>query len=119
MKKQQGISLSGLIIVLVLLGMGAMLGFKLFNPYMQYFAIKKTFKTLAQSPELRNGSRKEVLNAYQRYSMVDNITAISDADIEVTNDDNTLVLSASYTVKVPLVANVSLLIDFAPSSASK
>jgi len=118
-KKQRGISLMGSIVVLVLLGTVAMLGFRLFNPYMQYFTIQKTFKTLAQNPELRSGSRKEILNAYQRYSLIDRITVISEDDIEVTKDGNTLVLSASYSVKVPLVANLSLLVDFAPSSASK
>ncbi len=119
MKKQRGISLLGLIVALVLLGMGAMLGFKLFNPYMQYFTIQKTFKALVQNPELGSGNRRDVLNAYQRYSMIDSITAIGEDDIEVTKDGNTLVLSARYSVKVPLVANLSLLVDFAPSSASK
>ncbi len=117
MKKQRGITLTGLIVVLVLLGMAATLGFKLFNPYMQYFTIKKTFKTLAQNPELKNGNRKEIQNAYQRYSLIDSITSISEEDIEVTKDGNRIVISANYSVKVPLVANISLLVDFAPSSA--
>lgn len=119
MKKQRGISLTGLIVILVLLGIGAMLGLKLFTPYSEYFTIQKTFKTLVQNPETRSGSRAEILRAYRRYTMIDNVTAISEDDIEVTKDGNTLVVSASYSVKVPLVANVSLLIDFAPSSASK
>jgi hypothetical protein len=119
MKKQRGITLSGLIVILVLLGMAALLGFKLFNPYVQYFSIQKTFKALAQNPELRSGNRADVLRAYRRYTQIDDITAIGENDIEVTKDGNTLVLSASYSVKVPLVANYSLLIDFAPSSASK
>lgn len=117
MRKQRGITLTGLIVVLVLLGMAATLGFKLFNPYMQYFTIKKTFKTLAQNPELGGGNRREVLNAYQRYSLIDSITSISEEDIEVKKDGNTLVIRANYSVKVPLVANISLLVDFAPSSA--
>ena len=119
MKKQRGISLTGLIVVLVLLSMGAMLGMKLFTPYMQYFAIQKTFKALTQNPELRSGNRRDILNAYQPYSVIDSITAITDNDIEITKDGDKLMISASYSVKVPLVANVSLLIDFAPSSASK
>ena len=117
MKKQRGITLTGLIVILALLGVGAMLGFKLFNPYMQYFTIKKTFKTLALNPELRSGNRREVVTAYQRYSLIDSITSISEEDIEVAKDGNTIVISANYSVKVPLVANISLLIDFAPSSA--
>ena len=119
MKRQRGISLSGLIIVLAVVGVFAALGFKLFNPYVQYFSIQKTFKALAQNPELKSGNRREVAIAFQRYALIDNITAISEEDIEVKKDGNTLVISASYSVKVPLAANYSLLVDFNPSSASK
>ena len=119
MKEQRGIGLTGLIVGVVLLVMGALLGFKLFTPYTEYFTIQKTFKALTQNPALKSGNHREILAAYRRYTMIDNVTAISEDDIEVTKDGNTFVLSASYSVKVPLVANVSLLIDFAPSSASK
>ena len=119
MKRQRGISLTGLILVLVVLCMGAILGFKLFTPYTQYFTIQRTFKALAQNPALRSGNRTDILKAYERYDMIDSITAISENDIEITKDGGTFVLSASYSVKVPLVANFSLLVDFAPSSASK
>jgi hypothetical protein len=44
------------------------------------------------------------------------MTAIKPEDIDVSTDDGKLVLSASYTVTVPLVANASLLLDFKPSS---
>ncbi len=117
MRKQLGISLMGLIAVLALLGLGAMLGFKLFNPYMQYFTIQKTFKTLAQNPELKSGNRRDILNAYQRYALIDSLTAIGEDEIEVTKAGNSIVLSANYSVKIPLVANFSLMVDFAPSSA--
>ena len=119
MKKQRGVTLTGLIVVLVLLGMVAMLGFKLFSPYEQYFMIQKTFKALARNPELRSGNRADILRAYRRYTTIDNITAISEDDIEVAKDGDSFALRASYSVKVPLVANFSLLVDFAPSSASK
>jgi len=118
-KKQRGIALGGLIVVVVLLGMAALLSFRLFVPYTQYFTIQKTFKALTQNPALRSGNRTEILKAYQRYTMIDSITVISEDDIEITKEGNTLTLSAYYTVKVPLVANISLLIDFAPSSAFK
>ena len=119
MKKQRGVSLLGLIAGLVLLGAGALLGFKLFTPYMQYFTIQKTFRAIAQIPEVRNGTRKDVLNAYQRYALIDSITAIAEEDIEITKTGNAVVLSANYSVKVPLVANFSLVVDFAPSSGPK
>ena len=119
MKKQRGVSLGGLIVVLFLLIIGALLGFKLFTPYTQYFTVQKTFKALAQNPDLRSGNRREIAAAFQRYQVIDNITAIGGDDIEITKDGNEITLSASYSVKVPLFHNISLLIDFAPTSTSK
>ena len=119
MKRQQGMTLTGLIGALIVLCMVALLGFKLFDPYSQYFTIKKTFKVLAENPEFRGGNRREILDAYQKYAMIDSITAVKDEDIEITRAGGSLVLSASYSVKVPLAYNISLLIDFAPSSAAR
>ena len=82
MRKQRGITLTGLIVILVVLGMAATLGFKLFNPYMQYFTIKKTFKTLAQNPELKSGNRREV-GRISALFLIDSITSISEEEIEV------------------------------------
>ena len=118
MSNQRGVTLSGLILVLFLLIMGALLGFKLFTPYSQYFTIQKVFKSLAANPELKSGNRKDVLGAWSRYATVENISTISGDDIEVGREGNDVVISASYSVRVPLFANISLLIDFNPTSAS-
>lgn len=119
MKKQAGVSLSGMIFVLFVLFFVAILGFKLFTPYMEFFTIQKNFKAMAANPELKGASRKDIVNAFERYKIIDNTTAITSEDIEINKDGADIVISASYSVKVPLVANVSLLIDFAPSSAAK
>ena len=118
MKRQSGVTLSGLIIVLFLLIFGALLGFKLFTPYTQYFTIQKAFKNLSQRSEVRAGTRRDVMAAWQPIALVENITTISGDDIELTKEGNEVIISASYSVKVPLFANISLLIDFNPTSAS-
>lgn len=119
MKKQRGVSLGGLIIVLFLLVFGALLGFKLFTPYSQYFTIQKTFKAVSALPEVKAGTRKDVMAAYSRYAQIDRIDSLSGDDIEVIKEGNEVVISASYSVRVPLFANISLMIDFNPTSASK
>lgn len=119
MKRELGVSLGGFLIVCFVLVFAALLGFKLFTPYMQYFAVQKTLKVLAVNPELKSGTRRDLQGAFARYALIDNITAISGEDIEVAKDGNEIVLSASYSVKVPLVANISLLIDFNPTSAAR
>lgn len=119
MKKQRGVSLGGLIIVLFLLVFGALLGFKLFPPYSQYFTIQKAFKAISTQPEVRAGTRRDVMAAYSRFALMDRLDTLSGDDIEVTKEGSEVVISASYSVKVPLFENISLIIDFNPTSAAK
>ena len=48
---------------------------------------------------------------------IENITSIGPEDIQITKDGGSLVLSAEYSVKVPLFGNLSACMDFNPSSA--
>jgi len=118
MKQQRGVTLTGLIFVSFVLIMVALLGFKLFNPYMQYYTIQKTFRALAVLPEAKTGSRRDLMIPWSKYAEISNITAITGDEIEITKEGNQVTLSASYEVKVPLFANISLLIAFNPSSAT-
>lgn len=119
MKKQRGVSMTGLLMTLVAVIFAALLGFKLFDPYKQFFTIQKTFKAIAVNPEVRSGGRNEFKVAWQRYATLEKIDVLNAEDVEITRDGNNIVLSASYSVKVPLFKNISLLIDFVPSSDAK
>ena len=119
MKKQTGVSLSGLIVVLALVIVVALVGFKVFTPYMQYFMVQKAFKAIAADPELKSGNTREIKSAFDRYRTIDYIEAVSSDDIEVTKDGSSFTVSVNYSVKVPLIANISLVIYFAPAATSR
>ena len=116
MKNQRGLSLGGFIVVLFLLLMVALLGFKLFTPYTEYFAIQKTLRKLAEDPAAKTWTQRDLNAAFQPHALIDRISAINAQDIEMGKEGNDVVLSANYSVKVPLFHNISLIIDFAPTS---
>ena len=118
MKKQLGVTITGLIMTIFVLLMVALLGFKVFEPYKQYFTVQKVFKQIALNPEVKAGGRREFGIAWSKFAMTDDLSAISGDDVELTKEGNDLVISARYSVRVPLFKNISLLIDFAPSSAT-
>ena len=118
MKRQRGVSLSGLLMVSVVLILVLLLGFKLYKPYTDFFALQKIFRTLATKPEVRTGTRREVMAAWAPYAQIENVSAISGDDIEITKDGNSVVVSAAYQARVPLFKNYTLLIDFNPSATS-
>ncbi len=120
MKKQLGVSLSGFMMVLVVLAIFAFFGFKVLGPYKQFYTIQKVFKTVSLLPEVKAGGRREFINAWAKYSMTEgDVNVVSGDEVELTKDGNELIISTSYSVRVPLFKNVNLLIDFAPTSAAK
>ncbi|HTP95335.1 MAG TPA: DUF4845 domain-containing protein [Burkholderiales bacterium] len=115
MKHQRGMSLSGLIFISFLLIIVALLGFKLLPAYIEYFTVKKALKEIAANPET-NGTSKDVRSAFTRRGIIENITAVTPEDIEIARDGNEVVLSTAWSVKIPLVQNISACIDFQATS---
>lgn len=116
--KQRGLSFSGFIFgafALVVLGI---FGLKLIPAYMQDATIKNLLVAIANDPEMQKASPSTVRMSFSKRSSIDDIKAIKAEDIEITKDGDRLVLSASYAVKVPVGGNVSLYLEFNPSSAN-
>ena len=115
--KQRGVSLSGLLTVAVLLVFGVIGGMKLIPAYMQNTEIKNIFVAIAHDPEMQKASVKDIQMSYNKRASVANITAIRADDIDIAKDASGLSLSVSYSVKIPLTGNASLLLEFNPSSS--
>lgn len=114
-KKQSGVSLSGLLISAVILAVVALLGMKVGPEYLEYFQIVKAVKKVANDPGATS-SVAEARKAYDRQATIDNISAVSAADLDVTKEGDTVVVSFEYERRVHLFGNVNLLLEFQGSS---
>ena len=117
-KRQLGLSMSGFVVTAIVLIFAAVLAMKVIPAYMQDGEIKHVFEAVAQDPDMKNATIRDIQLAYAKRASVQDITAIKLDDVEVDKKDGGITLSASYQVKIPLVANMSLLLDFNPSSSS-
>lgn len=114
--KQRGVSFPVIFLIGVVLALGAVGGMKIGPAYADFNTAKKTIIAVAAS-EGRTGSVTEIRKAFDRRATVDNISVVSGQDLDVSKDGGEVVISFAYTQKIPLFANVSLLIDFAASTA--
>ncbi len=111
MRKQMGMSLTGLLLICVLIIAVALLGFKLFPAYAEYMTVQKAIAEIMRNPEYKS-STKEVQAAFDRRAAIDNIKAVGAKDLDIAKDGDRLKVSASWSVKVPLFYNVSACLDF-------
>jgi len=116
MRKEQGVTLSGFIVIAVIVIFGLLFGFRIGPAYFEYLTIKKQLKALAADPVSRGASRKEFEAAFTARQTLENITAIGAGDVAITKEGNDVLLSAEYSKKVPLFGNLSACMDFAPTS---
>lgn len=114
--RQRGMSFSGFLFGAVVLILVSITGLKMIPLYMENSTIQNLFSVVASDPEMRNASPRDIKASFSKRASIENISAITAEDVNVEKADGTLVLSASYVVKVPLVANVSLYLEFNPSS---
>ncbi len=116
MKYQRGVSLSGLLMSSVVFALVALLAMKVVPAWIEYGKILKVVKATAADTSLRDAAVTGVQVAYVKRAGIEDITSITPDDLEITKEDNRLVIAFSYATKVPLFANVSLVFDFEGSS---
>ena len=113
---QRGITLSGLITAAFVLVLVVSTGLKLVPAYIENAEIQKIFNEISNDPAMQKSSLSDIRMAYIRRASIDNIQAVKIEDIDVDTSSGKPVLSASYSVKVPLAGNISFYLDFNPVS---
>ncbi len=116
MKNQKGLSLTTLLLGLIVLALLAVVAMKVGPAYMEYATIKKDVASIIQSGEARSASVADIRKAFDRRAQVDDITAITAQDLDISKEGNDVVIGFAYPKKIPLFSNVSLLIEFAGTS---
>jgi hypothetical protein len=114
MNKQRGVTTFGVVFLIAGIMAAAFLVMKLLPPYFEYFSVKKVISAMAKQEDLANMTPKEIQASFDRRATIDNITVVSGNDLQIGHGT----VAAEYTVKVPLVANISFLLDFSASSGT-
>lgn len=116
--RQRGMTFGGFVFGAFLVVIVGIFLLKLIPAYMEDAKIKNVFNAISQDPDMQKASPREMKDSFEKRASIDGIKTIKAADIEVTSGNNGRpILSASYSVKVPLSGNLSLLMEFNPTSA--
>lgn len=114
---QYGIGTVGFISIAVGIVLLAILGMKVVPPYVHNAQIAQIFKTIATDPAMANAPVREIKESYDKRANINYITDITSEDIEISKEGGQLTLSSNYSVKIPLVGNITLVLEFNPSSS--
>lgn len=114
-RNQQGLSLTGLIVLLAIVGFIAVMAMKVVPTFTEYMSIKKAIVSI----KAEGGSVPEMRAAFNRQAEVGYIDAIDGKDLTIVKNGDDAEISFAYQKVIPLVGPVSLLIDYAGSTTDR
>ncbi len=114
MKHQRGVALSGLLFWGIIIALVAILGMKVAPTTIEYFKIKKDAEsTLAKMGP--DSTVADVRTTFNRFAEIDHLE-FSSKDLEISKENGKIVIDFAYDKRIPLFANVSLLIEYKGSA---
>ena len=115
--EQRGITFIGLIMVLAIVGFFAVIGIKMFPAYSEYSSVKNIIQSIGKSADFEGLSEAKIRDNFDRGATIGYVSVINGKDLVIENNgDGKKVVSVEYQVVKPVVANVSILMDFKAST---
>ena len=108
LRAQRGVSLSGLIVLLAIIGMVAVLAMKVFPTFIEYRAVKNAIVAGKAS----GGTPKEIKDSFNRNADINNVTALTGKDLIITKDTGETQVAFAYDKDIELFTNVKLVIHY-------
>ncbi|MGJ9417557.1 DUF4845 domain-containing protein [Massilia sp. CMS3.1] len=107
-RRQEGMSLTGLILVLMVLGMFALLAIKIVPSFLEYRAVHDGMVRAKAT----GGTTVEMQETFDKFAEVNNIEAIRGRDLVISRDGPSPAISFSYEKRIPLTERATLVIDY-------
>ena len=117
-KHQGGVSLIGMLLLGVIAVFVLLMVFRAVPAVTEYLAIERIVGVLASEGD-NGATATELRRSFDRRGEIDNISSVAGSDLEIVKDGNQTVVEVDYVRRVPMVANLSLLIEFHASSKAR
>jgi Tfp pilus assembly protein PilE len=110
---QRGVSLTGLIFVLAVIGVVAVFAMKVFPTFIEYRAVKDGIA----AAKATRGTVAEMKETFNKNADINRIDSIFARDLVFNKEGGETEISFAYRKQIPIAGNVSLLIDYAGTTA--
>lgn len=112
-RRQQGLTLVGLIFMLAVLGFLGVLALKIAPTYMEYRAIQGAIV----KAKAAGATPREIQASFDKSAVATYIESIGGKDLVIDKNNGEIEVSFAYEKRIPLVGPASLVLDYTGSTA--
>ncbi len=110
---QRGMTFWSLLFVLAVIATVVFLTLKLFPAYLGDFKVKAALDSLARQPDVASMGKAEIINGLDKRFDIDDIKHVDlKKDLSIEQRGRNRVIRIQYEAVIPLVYNVSVLLEF-------
>jgi len=106
--KQQGISLTSVILVLIVVGLVAVVGIKVFPSWLEFRSIKDGIVRV----KAEGGTVAEMQRAFDKFADINSVESVKGRDLIISKDGGEPEISFAYQKRIVLTEKASLVIDY-------
>ncbi len=110
--RQRGVTIWGMFMISLMVVFFALLLFKLIPPYLQDLKVNTALDSIEQEASGSGMSKLEIIVALRKRFDIDDIDHVDPADITIQRRGVFIVVDIEYEAIVPLVLNISALLEF-------
>ncbi|MBL6987021.1 MAG: DUF4845 domain-containing protein [Methylobacter sp.] len=111
-KKQQGLTLISIVLILGLIGFFVLLTLKVVPIYLDHGKVKSALEALKAMPDVQKKSEYEIRDNLSKRFLINYVYDVKKEDISVVKHGNYVKVDIEYETVVKLVDNLSLLAEF-------
>lgn len=119
MRKQLGMSLGGLILLLLLIVFAVYSAARIVPAYMDYWSVEHVMENALQTLGDEKITPQVIRSRFEKELSLNNIKAVTGSDLAIEATQTGYKLTVEYTVKEPFWREIHLCLDFKAERESK
>ena len=109
---QQGMTMIGLLCILVLIGTIGYAGLRLVPLYLNYMKVARSMDVTASEFKGENPDMDGIRRSLEKHWQIEDISGVEAKEVEVLKDEGAVSMHVAYDDSAPYISNVSLTVHF-------
>ena len=111
-RHQSGMSILGILCILLMLGFFAMCIIRMMPPYFEYLSVKDIVARIAMDPDTPNESASEIRRTIANVFNTNQIYLLDPREVEVFSKSGKTYIDANYEVRLPIIWRIDAVLKF-------
>ena len=111
-KRQSGMSIPGILAIMIMLGFFVMCGLRMAPPYFEYLSVKEIISTIAGDHEATTQSVRQIRRKISNIFNSNQIYELHPKEVEIFRKNGKTYIDANYEVRLPVMGRIDAVLKF-------